>query len=332
MGLVGGNIMAYIPTADEWKQICKSDVWMERWGHQPLLQGPPPPVCLVARESVGEGEDMTAAVNRLGYSMIAEADSAILALRLFKEGWFLDPWLSEIIFSQGMFNIRYVGPYRQAFMTRPQEDFIPNEGTYRLEIHELSVREDEHSPVKPYWDLVHNYHAANHTSGDIAIENFHRSYDWHTYAAVRAAFLFTAVDAMLGGMSARDIGEMKMETGFHDRFKAAMQVPLLGVSPSDAQREADWIDTSGRRMRNEIAHGRTSEAESAAKAGLERLRRDARVLLRQYLAFSIRWEKDHDRIQTRLRLPAKCSPAGAYNVALEYIARGFDDVFEFLRW
>ena len=51
-GLVGGHLLAYVPNSGEWRQVSKTDVWIERlrYNHE-SPEGPEPPLCLVAIET-----------------------------------------------------------------------------------------------------------------------------------------------------------------------------------------------------------------------------------------------------------------------------------------
>src|SRR5207244_3461096 len=102
--------------------------------------------------------------------------------RLFKEGWFLDPDLSEQIFTHDGMNSREVGPYRQIFM-EGVPDGIPS--PYHLNIDDMASKVFETIPLTPIqktplttiWNLVRRYREqSTNASADIAIENFHRSY------------------------------------------------------------------------------------------------------------------------------------------------------------
>src|SRR6266403_1994450 len=119
-------------------------------------------------ETSGDKEDLGHALGRLGNTVIANADDAVLALRLLKAGWFLDPGLSERIFSFGLLNQRLVGPYRQAFINGVPENAPPG---YRLPIGELARSQAQAAPTKNVWRLIQQYRKVKpHASADLAIE------------------------------------------------------------------------------------------------------------------------------------------------------------------
>src|SRR5258706_9347319 len=136
VGVIEEQVVVYVPDVGEWREVEKFDVFMERWrGSNPYsLDGPIPPTCLVTVAPIRENEDFQEAFDRLADPMMAQMQDAILALRLLKEGWFLDPDFSDQIFSLVGFNTRIVGPYRQAFLGG-LHDLIPP--PYHLSIDEL---------------------------------------------------------------------------------------------------------------------------------------------------------------------------------------------------
>jgi hypothetical protein len=294
------------------------------------LEGPEPPVCLVAIEPLQEGENDVDALNRLGTSMIDDAQDAVLALRLLKAGWFLDPELSERVFTGGLFYQRLAGPYRQAFLGGPPDE-LPS--GYDLRIDELAVERGQDTPVTKMSKLVRIYREEGaHASADIATENFHRSYGYQLAGTQRAAFLFTALDAMLVGMSARRIGEVKLKSTFRDRIAAALET--LARTDSGARiepnKEAEWLDSHGRRIRNALAHGRPSDVAMEAEDSYDRIQTIIRLLLRQYLEFSVKWVTRSTEISVWLDISAQSSPTAAYNKALQSHAQEAIDVLDLL--
>ena len=323
-GLVGGRAMVYIPHRDEWCRIQKLDVWTERWRANPYdLQGPEPPPCLVAAELSREGEDFFDLFSRVGEAMVADVNDAVLAFRLFKAGWFLDPDLAERVFSFSYFNHRMLGPYRQVFMTGAPDDVLPG---YDLHVADLITPEQEQkTPITRNWELARQYReTSRHSSADIAIENFHRSYGYQLAGFQRSAFLFIALDAMLGGMSSRSIGPASLRDRYKKRVTTALGIAresglALSLEPDE---EASWLDTQRRKIRNAIAHGQPTSVSQEAEESYERIQDIVRSLLRQYLAFSVSWAVNPTEIAEWLGLEFEYPPIGVYNLFLEAHARG----------
>jgi hypothetical protein len=329
-GLVGGRVMAYIPYPDEWRQVQKSDVWRERFVNNPgSLDGPEPPVCLVVGEVLQEDEDSAAGFHRLSATMIEQAQDAVLVLRLLKSGWFLDPELSERIFSHGFFNQRLVGPYRQAFLGGIPQGILPR---YQLGIDKLATKKDQVTITTRMWQLIENYRGGRAHRADIAIGNFNRSYGYQLMSTQRAAFLFTALDAMLGGMSAKRIGEVTFQSRFRNRVVAALNLAVETIEGVKPNEEAEWLDSKGRQIRNALAHGRPNTVAEEAEKSYDRLQSIVRVLLRQYIEFSIKWGLRSGEIGQRLGLPVNCPPAAAYNKVLDSHAIEVIDGSELLRF
>lgn len=330
-GLIGGQVMAYIPEPEEWRQVQKSDVWRARFANAPYLDpaGPEPPVCLVVIEMLPEGEDIVTSFDRLSAGAIDQAQDAVVALRLLKPGWFLDPELSERIFSYGAVNQRSVGPYRQAFLGGISDAISPR---YELKIEELVTQKGQVTIMTKMWQLIETYRGAKVQAADIAIANLNRSYGYQLMNTQRAAFLFTALDAMLGGMNVKRIGEVKFHSRFRERVGAALSLATKNIQDLNIKEEADWLDSTGRQIRNALAHGRPDTVGKEAGENYDRLQTIIRVLLRQYLEFNIRWALGSAEIAQRFRLPANCAPAAAYNRILDDHVRGLTDASDLLRY
>ncbi len=327
VGVVGDSIQAYIPYQEEWKVIQKSAVYMENI-YTNLTRKPP--VCLSIRETLGENETISDGHNRLGGPMRQAAREAVLALRLCKAGWFLDPELAEYVFISGFEKIRYPGAYRQAFIGS-NPDQLPSK--YELRLEELSTPMGDIGPITLVWTLIRRYQTGKpHSSADIAIENFNRSYGFLLSGTQKMSFLFTALDAMLGGMSTVQVEKARLASQFSRRVKAALEV--AGRNPDnsglDPSAEAKWLDENGREMRNAIAHGKSETVETQAGEGVHRLEAVIRLLLRQYLEFSVRWAEKSEAIASRFRLAGKPSPREAYNRLLDLQARQKVDASEVL--
>ena len=231
------------------------------------------------------------------------------------------PPLAEIIFALGPFNYRWVGPYRQAFLAGTATISL---APYRLQADSLAAKRGETAPIPVLWTLIRRYRQqASHASADLAIENFHRSYGYEIPGSQRATFLFTALDAMLGGMSAQRIGTVRLRNPFRQRVFAALEAMRDSGNKGevDAAEEAGWLDEEGREIRNRLAHGGPAQVAEAAQNGFMRLRAVVRPLLVQYLTFSLHWAGREAEMRRRLRIRGRCSPAAAYNLALEMYAR-----------
>lgn len=328
-GIVGGQVIAMIPYLEEWRFIQKSDVWKERMNHERVINpelgdqawGPSPPLCLVVVEQLDSKEDFARAASRLMLSMRTAAQDAILALRLYKPGWCIDPDLTEWALVKDSSIIRSPGPYRQAFMMG-----VPS-GTpqgYELGIDELTGVDHVKGPVTTFYDQITTYRLHANSAADIAIENFTRSFGYQLAGVHRAAFLFTAIDAMLGGMSAWRIGGMKLKRRFRQRVTAALQAasgePWIGVDAT-AEERAIWLDTTGRAIRNAIAHGDARKVAHEAENYWTLLQTLVRILLRGFISFSIQWNDKRATLTQRFNLDASATLVQGYNRTLE---RGVD--------
>lgn len=340
VGLVGGSVSVMIPYKDEWKLLQKSEAWIERF-EQVLGNfsedeipeiGPDPPPCLVMSLPLVSDESFVEGVERLKEQMVEEARDAVLALRLFKPGWFIDPEMAECAFVQKPNIVRMPGPYRQAFM-----ESLPGElpTRYAMRIRELSAQRGVSSAIACLWNLIEQYnHIAHHTTADIAIENFNRSYGFQLRGTQRAAYLFTALNALTGGMNAQRISRLKLNSHFRDRILAALEVvqgTWLGTDSSPKEL-AQWLNTAGRRVHNGVSYGESAAISVEADGSWEYIQLIVRVLLRQYLEFSVKWFKNASEICSLLGLPNNVSPVIAYNLALELKVKnsaGVDDLLKF---
>ncbi len=337
-GLVGGQDIAMIPYLEEWRFIQKSDVWKERMKHERVVNpefsdqawGPPPPLCLVVVEQLDSKEDFARAASRLMLTMRTAAQDALLALRLHKPGWCIDPDLTEWALVKESSIIRSPGPYRQAFMMG-----VP-EGTpqgYVLGINELTGAGHVKGPVSTLYDQIVIYRLHANSAADIAIENFTRSFGYQLAGVHRVAFLFTVIDAMLGGMSARRIGDLKLKRRFRQPVTAALQAPSdepwIGVDAT-AEELAMWLDTAGRSIRNAIAHGEARKVAQEAENNWMLLQAIVRIVLRQFIRFSIKWNDEKTTLSKRLNLDASAALVQAYNRALERGADGDEAVLDLL--
>lgn len=321
VGLFAHQVMAYVPYHDEWRQIQMTDVWMERWrSGTPDPRGPAPPPCVVAGPPMGPGDDFGTLLEERGPRLLEDARCAILALRLLKSGWFLTPELAEIAWSDGMHNQRRVGPYRQAMLGG---EHMADQPGYVLSVEHLAGVSRPSTELTRLWLLGRQYlSSGGNTAADVAVDNFHRSYGYQMSSRERVAFLFTSVDAMMGGMSARRIGSTKIEVRFRPRLEAALAALESRGAFAGAAESAAWLDDRGRAMRNAVAHGRGASIEPEAQAGYPRLQIICRALLRLFLEFSLEWAHDPGSLRDSLGLSGSDSPVEVFNRALEACSRG----------
>jgi hypothetical protein len=327
-GILGVAVLAYILEEEEWSMVQQIDV-----RHARDLD--PPPVCLVAVAWMGTNEHMDQAIHRVGGSMLRSARNAVSALRLYKPGWFLEPELAERTFTVTdviMRTRRLPGPYRQVFLD--DRSPLPSAG-YSLRIAELGPRPDEPGPITRVWELLEAYHqTGGNSSAEIALENFNRSFGYQLSSVQRAANLFTALDAMFGGMSARRIGRVPLRrNSFGRRVRAALgALDAARYGGLDPDAAAAWLDSKegGRSIRNAIAHGQPRSVEAAAEAAQEQLEGIVRLLLRQYLEFAVRWKLDGDALAERFRLPVRSPLPVAYNKVIDTHVSGRDDARDVL--
>jgi hypothetical protein len=140
-----------------------------------------------------------------------------------------------------------------------------------------------------------------------------------------------ALDAMLGGMSARRIGSVPLrQRYFQRRVQAALSV--TDYQSLDIVVEAKWLDSrdGGRGLRNAIAHGDVSTITFDVDAVVPRLQQIVRLILRQFIVFAIRWDSDSESIAARLNLP-QSSLVAAYNKVLELRVSNSDAALNLLQ-
>lgn len=54
VGGIGRGVMVYVPSAQEWHTIQKTDVWMAQWRNEGGRgEGPTPPCCIVVSTPLG---------------------------------------------------------------------------------------------------------------------------------------------------------------------------------------------------------------------------------------------------------------------------------------
>lgn len=325
VGRIGSGIAACVPYSDEWHTVQQTDVWMAQFRSSPRVEGPSPPCCLVVMAALDKEASVEEAVDTKGAEMLSAARNAVTALRLFRTGWFLQPELAFYVFyAPSLPNnvLRFPGPYRQAFVSGTS--FLPMPG-FALSIQDLTQDINAPGPIAATWQLLQEYRlSGGDTSVEIALESFNRSYGYQLNDTHRAANLFTALDAMLGGMSARKIGRVSINPrGFARRVEAALRTARSPTFSGDPHNEARWLDwkDGGRGIRNAIAHGKSQTVAAAAAESYDRLQAIVRTLLCQYLRFSVIWFSGRSWIATQLDIPPDSPLAAAYVKALEVEAK-----------
>jgi len=323
VGFVGGRVAAYIPERERWAVLEERDVGMERaLGHLPsgtpghpydpegAIAAPPPP-CLVIGAEIPNDRRAARRIAEAIDPMEEEAADAILALRLLKPGWFLDPELSMRAFryEPWLRSWRRAGAYRQAGLDGLVESTMP---AYELRLDDLIREPDDEPEVTSLFGMVRAYREHGRGAAAIPIRNFSHSYGYTLTGTARASLLFIALDAMLGGMSSRQIGRYRPANSFVERLELALRTGPMSL-PRRAASTARWADTEGRTLRNAIAHGRPADVADLAEASHERLRAIVRHVLTLYIDFCLQLAEDE-------RPPAgsgAMSPVAEFNAALD---------------
>ena len=318
-----GRVMCCEPHWEEWLTLQKSDVWhASRQASAAPAEIPKAPCCLVCFAPLGELTSIEAAIETHGPRLLATTRDAVTVLRLYRSGWFLQPEQAMYVYYAPSLSgslRRAPGPYRQAFVAGVRDLKL---SPYQLRIADLTQARDTPGPITATWLLLEDFRASGgNNSVEIAIEAFNRSYGYQLRAVSRAANLFTALDALLGGMSARRIGKVAINPrGFARRVEVALSLgdPSSAANP---RVEARWLNSEGRELRNAIAHGNGRAAEADAAASYERLQAIVRALLRQYIGFATRWNADRESVAESVGVPPASSLAATYVSALESEAR-----------
>ena len=155
--------------------------------------------------------------------------------------------------------IRAPGPYRQVFVS--DATHIPM-ARFELKLDDLNQRLDSPGPIAATWELLQDYRrSGGNTSVEIAIESFNRSYGFQLRPPSRAANLFTALDAMLGGMSAWKIGRVPVS------YCVPTMKELLGHK--DVKNDNDSYPSSDR-----VATGVRSPADALGPTGSSKVMRN----------------------------------------------------------
>jgi hypothetical protein len=319
-GIIGGKVIGCKPYREEWQNILKSDVLKEYASYRSTpVWDLEPQFCLSITYALSNDESLLEGIGRHQEKIYQQIRDALLALRLFRKGWIMDPYLVEYSFMDNdNFIIRNPGPYRQIFMAGFDNNF-PD--FYSLDPKDLTYSVNENKPLRKIFDLISDYrNSGGNQSMEVAIENFGLSYSlpgnisWEQ----KISFLFTALDAMLGGMSLHRrnnryyLRDTEMEVFFRERIQQVLS--LCGYS--NAEEESQWVD-SLRHLRNPIAHGSRSGVEKDAEESFERFQEVIRSILKHYMAFALRYKTGRTQIAELLGLELTTGLTEMYNKALE---------------
>jgi hypothetical protein len=319
-GIIGGKVFGCKPYQKEWQNILKSDVLKEYAAYRStVVWEVEPQFCLCITYPLSIEESLYDGVERHQEEIYQQIRDALLALRLFRKGWIMDPYLVEYSFMDNSnFILRSPGPYRQIFMAGFDNNFPE---FYVLDPKELSYTQDEKKPLRKIFDLIAKYReSGGNQSVEIAIENFGLSYSlpgnisWEQ----KISFLFTALDAMLGGMSLHRrnnryyLRDTEMEVFFRERIQQVLSL----CGNSSAEEESKWVD-SLRQLRNPIAHGSRSGVEKDAEESFDRFQDVIRNILKHYMAFSVRFKAQKTQIAGILGMEPTTGLTEMYNKALE---------------
>jgi hypothetical protein len=330
VGGIGRGVTVCVPLADEWRTVQQTDVWMAQWRSEGGgIGGPQPPCCLVLFAGVHGVRSIHEAIVQKGSALQEAARTAVTALRLHRPGWFLEPTQALTVYYAPSLAVgglapvvRAPGPYRQIFVSgdthRPA---MP----YALRLADLTVDPHQPGPIAHVWALLQAYQwAGRNTSVDIAIEAFHQSYGFQLRPASRVGNLFTALDAMLGGMSAWKVAGVPVKPrGYARRAEAALRTSRSPAPVDDPVSTARWLhhDRGGRGLRNGLAHGNAAVLDGEVATAHERLQAIVRAVLWQYLELAVAWARNPDACAAQLALRTETPLAAVYVTALEAEAR-----------
>jgi len=277
-GSLGGGTMAGIPFDDEWYMLQKSSL---------ARQGAPPQLCLTTLRSIPEDQPIEEAIADHGDALLREGGCAVLALRLYKAGWFLSPELAErsfVIAREGWRIERLPGVFRQTFLSGVLHHPQPG---YSLSITDLCTSVGETTPLNVLMERLLRMNRCDDSVLALAADSFTRSYGLISTQDERLAHLFIALEAMLGAFNEK--GPMKLDLKgsgalIPGRIRASR---LAAGDPAQlAFQMASWIGKQGRHLRNAVAHGEPLLLpEQDLDSAVLKLQLLIRSLLCQYLAY-----------------------------------------------
>lgn len=325
VGEIARRVAVCVPTAKEWRTLRKTEVWKV----QPAAEAGPgldevetkPPCCIVANTPLPEGPHHPNAIAAYGRMLLTAGRDAVVALRLLRPGWFLHPEQAMHLYyapTLPLNVLRAPGPYRQVFISGVHTCTLP---PYELTPGELVRSAGVPSALETIWSLLQAYRRTRgDTSVEMAIQGFNRSYGYQLLPHSRAANLFTALEAILGGMSAWRIGSVPVKPrGYARRLEIALRTSAAPHPIADPRATSAWLASAegGRGLRSAIVHGEPGGDEAAARDAYERLQAIVRSVLYQYLHFAALWLAQRTEIAARLALDAESPLAAAYVTALE---------------
>jgi hypothetical protein len=234
----------------------------------------------------------------------------VFSLRLFRNGWFLDPLFSEITIEKNDNLFRLPGHYRQSFYYNIAIDPEKNY-QYQLFLSDLS----HESGLQKIFLLLRDYRSNTNTSVGIALENYNNSFGYQLKEIDRLNFLFISLDAIMGGMSTKgkEIGNTKMSKSFLERVNSLVTYGNLQISPQDL----NWLDTRCRKIRNDIAHGSVYQIFNLTSEDVVKLQEIVKSLLIEYINLYVYYFKNQKLIKENFNVTKSNSYCGIFNRMLE---------------
>ncbi|NMM50838.1 hypothetical protein [Marinigracilibium pacificum] len=236
----------------------------------------------------------------------------VYALRLYKFGWFMNPLFTEIVFENGMLINRLPGHYRQSFYYNAENNPAIHY-SYELSKEDFS---DNSSLLKIYRLLV-EYKGHSNTSVDIAIDSFNSAFGYQIKLKDQLNFLFTSLDAAMGGMSASYIDNIKLKARFKERLQTLIDCAGLAIT----NEQLNWFDdykNGGRAIRNGIAHGNWGiDLENIAEQNFENIYEVIKNVLIEYINFCTVYSINPALISDNFDITKANSYCGIFNKVLE---------------
>jgi len=275
----------------EWRFWEDTDIYIEHLGEDEALEGfaledrvdldwknPLPHGLLVT--TPGDTDDALPILEAL-------AMDVVLALRLHKQGSFLDPQFFGTYFERGGWRTRRQGLYRQwAYDERGDVASFFREPGYILE------REDQEALTRLAAQLFVD--RGEQTSHDLGLENFRYSSAPKLGDHARLTLLFTALEVIFGRFDSSAGG-----VGFVERSVAAAR---LGSVADD--RLGSFMADEARGLRNIVAHSGEEALPSDAGSAVGILSDAVRGALRCRLQFTGVMRESADRVAEATKNPA----------------------------
>ena len=326
--------LAY-PSLNKWAEIVKDYVILKYAKyHEKNIAGISPQPCFIIKTELSDGSLFEEVYNQIKEVMYTQIDDAVLNLRLLKKGWFMHPMFIEEVHipNNGEKNLRFRRAYRQMFLAGLENRFPE---FYNLESDDISVEAGKIAPLRQISNLIRKYKkSGSNPSANTAIENFHLAYSYpgHIESEQRLSFLFTTLDAMFGGMSLRRHGKkwklrnIEMTTFLKERLLEVLKLS----NRVHANQDADWMEKTIRPLRNKLAHGKRQNLANESNEVYERLISIIRLLLINFLHFSIKWNEDSEKIIHSFGIDENMSIVETYNKVIELSVLGNSTASNFL--